>query len=158
MKIEKNSILYIKKLENFPKDLDGIKYGTEFSSGIDLIAAIEKNLILRPMQRILVTTGISIAFDELDFEAQIRSRSGIACNSGVVVLNSPATIDNDYRGEIKVILMNFGDKDFIIEPKMRIAQMVICKYIRVSQEYISDFEELHLTNRGSGGFGSTGLN
>ena len=157
MNIKKQPILYIKKLENFPKDLDEIKYATEYSSGIDLIAAIQENLILKPMQRILVPTGISIAFDEQDFEGQIRSRSGTAWKNGIVVLNSPGTIDNDYRGEVKVILMNFGDLDFIIEPKMRIAQIVICKYARMCTEYIDDFETLHLTKRGAGGFGSTGL-
>jgi dUTP pyrophosphatase len=150
--------IYIKKLENFPKDLDSIRYATENSSGIDLIAAIENNMIIKPMERILVPTGISIAFEESDLEAQIRSRSGLAYKNGVIVFNSPGTIDNDYRGEIKIILANFGDKDFIIEPKMRIAQMVISRYIKSEISFIENFQERNLnTERGEGGFGSTGL-
>jgi dUTP pyrophosphatase len=149
--------LYIKKLEHFPDCVDGINYATEFSSGIDLVAAIDDEIVLKPMQRILVPTGISIAFDNQIFEAQIRSRSGLAFKNGIVVLNSPGTIDNDYRGEIKVLLINFSNEDFKITKAMRIAQMVIIKFERVKIEYLKNFESDQKTQRDCGGFGSTGL-
>lgn len=145
-------ILNIKKFEHFPSNLE-LKYQTDFSSGIDLFAAIQEKIIIKKNQRILIPAGISVELNEKNYEIQIRSRSGLALNHGVVVLNSPGTVDNDYRGEIKVILMNFGDSDFILEPGMRIAQMVICQYYHVKIEYKNELDE---TNRGSGGFGSTG--
>jgi dUTP pyrophosphatase len=142
----------IKKLEHFLQD-STLSYATEFSSGIDLIAAIDEKIILKKFQRILVTTGISIEMP-YGYEAQVRSRSGLAWKNGIMVLNSPGTIDNDYRGEIKVILINFGEKDFIIEPKMRIAQMV---FARFAQANLIDEDNLKDTNRLDGGFGSTGI-
>jgi len=145
-------ILNIKKFEHFPSNLE-LKYQTDFSSGIDLFAAIQEKIIIKKNQRILIPAGISVELNEKNYEIQIRSRSGLALNHGIVVLNSPGTVDNDYRGEIKVILMNFGDSDFILEPGMRIAQMVICQYYHVKIEYKNELDE---TNRGSGGFGSTG--
>ena len=141
----------IKKLEHFPQD-SNLAYATEFSSGIDLIAAIDDKIILKKFQRILVPTGISIEMPH-GYEAQIRSRSGLAWKNGIMVLNSPGTIDNDYRGEIKVILINFGEEDFIIEPKMRIAQMIFATF---TQANLIDENNLKDTNRSDGGFGSTG--
>lgn len=146
--------MFVKKLVHFPND-GLINYATEHSSGIDLIAAIDSALVLQPGKWLMVPTGISIAFDDQRLEAQVRSRSGLAYKNGVVVLNSPGTIDNDYRGEIKIILMNMGEKDFIIEPKMRIAQMVIAKYEKVNIEFKPCLDEFS-TIRGEGGFGSTG--
>ncbi len=142
----------IKKLNHFPQDVT-LAYATEFSSGIDLIASIDEKIILKKSQRLLIPSGISIEMPE-GYEAQIRSRSGLAWKNGVMVLNSPGTIDNDYRGEIKVILMNFGEEDFIIEPKMRIAQMVFAQFI---QGNCIDESDLNDTNRSNGGFGSTGV-
>ncbi len=145
-------ILNIKKFKHFPSNLE-LKYQTDFSSGIDLFAAIKEKIIIKKNQRILIPAGISVELNEKNYEIQIRSRSGLALNHGIVVLNSPGTVDNDYRGEIKVILMNFGDSDFILEPGMRIAQIVICQYYHAKIEYKNELDE---TNRGSGGFGSTG--
>jgi dUTP pyrophosphatase len=141
----------IKKLDHFPKNTN-LSYATEFSSGIDLIASIDEKIILKKSQRILIPTGISIEMPR-GYEAQIRSRSGLAWKNGVIVLNSPGTIDNDYRGEIKIILMNFGEEDFIIEPKMRIAQMIFAQFIQANLNEDDDLED---TNRSDGGFGSTG--
>jgi dUTP pyrophosphatase len=141
----------IKKLDHFPKDAI-LSYATEFSSGIDLIAAINEKVILKKSHRLLIPTGFSIEMPQ-GYEAQIRSRSGLAWKNGIMVLNSPGTIDNDYRGEIKVILMNFGEEDFIIEPKMRIAQMIFATFIQANLTDNSDLED---TKRSDGGFGSTG--
>jgi dUTP pyrophosphatase len=149
------AFIYIKKMDHFPKNLDGINYQTKHSSGIDLVAAISDSIIIKPFERILVPTGVSIAFNEFDLEAQIRSRSGLAFKNGIIVLNSPGTIDNDYRGEIKVLLINLSNEEFKIEPGMRIAQMVIAKYIKVEQKYIDDLSFVS-TERNDGGFGSTG--
>lgn len=141
----------IKKLIHFPEN-SILSYATQFSSGVDLIAAIEEKIILKKSQRILVPSGISIEMP-LGYEAQIRSRSGLAWKNGVMVLNSPGTIDNDYRGEIKVILANLGEEDFIIEPKMRIAQMIFTTFIQAN---LIDENNLKDTKRSDGGFGSTG--
>lgn len=142
----------IKKLSHFPQNTF-LSYATEFSSGIDLIAAINEEIILPKMERILIPTGISIEMP-IGYEGQIRSRSGLSLKNGVVVLNSPGTIDNDYRGEIKVILMNFGNEDFTISPSMRIAQMVFASFIQGDLIYES---ELNDTIRSDNGFGSTGV-
>lgn len=141
----------IKKFEHFPKDII-LSYATKFSSGIDLIAAINKKIILSSFKKILIPSGIAIEMPS-GYEAQIRSRSGLALKNGIMVLNSPATIDNDYRGEIKIILMNLGDEDFIIEPKMRIAQMIFAQF---TQANLIDANDLQNTSRSDGGFGSTG--
>lgn len=127
-------------------------YATAQSAGMDLCAAVDSPLTLKPGARILVPTGLAIALPP-GFEAQIRPRSGLAFKNGVTVLNSPGTIDADYRGEIKVILANLGAEDFIIERGMRIAQMVIARHETVQWEMV---ETLDNTARGSGGFGSTG--
>jgi len=127
-------------------------YATDLSAGMDLEAAIDTDIILNPGERVLVATGLSIALTA-GFEAQIRPRSGLTYKHGVTVLNSPGTIDADYRGEIKVILTNLGTEPFTITRGERIAQMVIAKHEQVSWNIVADLDE---TERGEGGFGSTG--
>jgi dUTP pyrophosphatase len=129
------------------------KYQTDHSAGLDLCACIDRDIILMPGERVLVPTGISIELPD-GYEAQVRPRSGLAINHGVTVLNSPGTIDPDYRGEVKVILINLGKEPFVIKNGMRIAQMVISKFERVEVEVV---EELSQTRRGEEGFGSTGV-
>ncbi len=127
-------------------------YKTEGSSGMDLMAFIEEPIKISPNCTYLVPTGLSLAFPH-EYEVQIRPRSGLAIKSSITVLNTPGTIDSDYRGEIKVILINHGTKDFFVNNKDRIAQMVLTPVIKI------DFEEtdtLPDTVRGEGGFGSTG--
>ena len=128
------------------------KYKTQGSSGLDLMAFIEKSIKLNPKESVLVPTGISIAIEE-DLEIQIRPRSGLAAKSNISVLNTPGTIDSDYRGEIKVILFNHSNNEFIINNKDRIAQMVLAPIIKADFEEV---DELPDTIRGEGGFGSTG--
>ena len=128
------------------------KYKTEGSSGLDLMAFIEKSIKLNPKESVLVPTGISVAIAE-DLEIQIRPRSGLAAKSNISVLNTPGTIDSDYRGEIKVILFNHGNNEFIINNKDRIAQMVLAPIIKAEFEEVNELPD---TIRGEGGFGSTG--
>lgn len=127
-------------------------YGTEDSAGMDLIAAIDGPITLSPGKRTLVPTGIAIALTK-GFEAQVRPRSGLALKNGITVLNSPGTIDADYRGEVCVILINHGEEPFMIEPGMRVAQMVIAAYQRVTWDEVENLDD---TSRGEKGFGSTG--
>ena len=128
-------------------------YETEGSAGMDLRAYIEEPLTLKPGQRMLVPTGLYIELP-VGYEAQIRARSGLAIKKGIGLVNGIGTIDSDYRGEIKVILINWGDEDFVIENGDRIAQMVIARYERIEWEQTDDLSE---TERGSGGFGHTGV-
>ncbi len=128
-------------------------YATTQSAGMDLTAALEEAIEIGAGERALIPTGLSIALP-LGFEAQVRPRSGLAINYGVTVLNSPGTIDADYRGEIKVILINHGQEPFTVQRGMRIAQMVVERYTHVNWEVVSQFDED--TERGDGGFGSTG--
>ncbi len=130
-------------------------YATKQSAGMDLTAALEEALELGAGERALIPTGLSIALP-LGFEAQIRPRSGLALNHGVTVLNSPGTIDADYRGEIKVILINHGQEPFTVQRGMRIAQMVVERFTHVNWKTVSELEEND--ERGEGGFGSTGKN
>lgn len=132
--------------------LDLPAYATAQSAGMDLVAAIESELVLAPGKRAIVPSGLAIALPA-GFEAQVRPRSGLAAKNGVTVLNSPGTIDADYRGEVGVILINHGDADFTITRGMRIAQMVIAP---VTQAVWQEAESLDETARGAGGFGSTG--
>jgi dUTP pyrophosphatase len=134
------------------KDVAIPKYETSGSSGLDLEAYINNEIILKPGQRTLVPTGIAVAIPD-DLEIQIRPRSGLAFKQGISVLNTPGTIDSDYRGEIKVILINLGQENFTIKKFQRIAQMIICPIIKVT---LLETEELPITIRGKGGFGSTG--
>lgn len=127
-------------------------YQTEESAGMDLRAAIEEDVILAPLQRQLVPTGLFIELPR-GFEAQVRPRSGLAFKHGITVLNSPGTVDSDYRGEIKVLLVNLSGEPFTIAPGERIAQLVVSRHERVQWEEAS---ELNQTARGSGGYGSTG--
>jgi dUTP pyrophosphatase len=146
------TILKIKKLEN-SQGLNLPKYETSGSAGMDLVAGIDENIIIKSHESKLIKTGIAIALEN-GYEAQIRPRSGLALKNGITVLNTPGTIDCDYRGEICVILINHGKEDFIVSKGMRIAQMVISKYEQAEIIEVSDLDE---TLRGKGGFGSTGV-
>lgn len=128
-------------------------YATLLSAGMDLRANISEDIILKPLQRVLVPTGLFIALPQ-GYEAQIRPRSGLALKSGITLLNSPGTVDADYRGEIGVILANLSDKDFTIKDGDRIAQMVIAKHELVEW---CEVKELDNTERGEGGFGHSGV-
>ena len=128
------------------------EYATALSAGMDLRANIDEPVTLRPLQRSLIPTGIYIQLSE-GYEAQIRPRSGLAVKHGISIVNSPGTIDADYRGEIRVILVNLSDEDFIINDGERICQMVIARHTRVEWLQVDDLDE---TKRGSGGFGHTG--
>jgi len=128
------------------------KYKTEGSSGMDLMALIEKPIKIKPQSSALISTGLSIAIPE-DTEVQIRPRSGLAAKSSISVLNTPGTIDSDYRGEIKIILFNHGKEEFTVNNMDRIAQMILMPVLKVEFEEV---EELPKSVRGSGGFGSTG--
>ena len=127
-------------------------YKTNGSSGMDLMAFIKEPITLKPKSSCLVPTGLSVAFTN-DFEIQIRPRSGLALKNNISILNTPGTIDSDYRGELKIILYNHGNNDFLINNKDRIAQMVLTPVIKISLE---ETENLPETIRGEDGFGSTG--
>ena len=127
-------------------------YATDGSSGLDLYAALEEPLEIGPLERAMIPTGIRIALIS-GLEAQVRPRSGLAVKKGLTVLNSPGTIDSDYRGEIRVILVNLSNETVELKPGERIAQMVVAKYERVEWQEV---DELNKTERGEGGFGSTG--
>ena len=129
-------------------------YATIASAGVDLRANIEEPITLKPLERTLVKTGLFIELP-VGYEAQVRPRSGLAFKKGITVLNTPGTIDADYRGEIGVILVNLSNEDFVVENGERVAQMVIAKHERA--EWI-EVEDLSVTERGAGGFGSTGKN
>jgi dUTP pyrophosphatase len=127
-------------------------YATEHSAGMDLSAALEEAIEIGPGERMMIPTGLSMAMPD-GYEAQIRPRSGLAVKHGVTVLNTPGTIDADYRGEIKVCLINHGQEPFTVERGMRIAQMVIARHANVKWIKVESLDE---TERGTGGFGSTG--
>ena len=129
-------------------------YATSESAGLDLMAAIKEDIVILSKAYAKIPTGIAIALAN-GHEAQIRPRSGLAAKFGVTVLNSPGTIDADYRGEIQVLLINHSDIDFVVTPGMRIAQMIIAKFEKA--EFISSNLSKHSTERGVGGFGSTGV-
>ena len=128
------------------------RYETEGSSGMDLSANINSNIEIEPGDSTIIPTGISVSIPK-NFEIQIRPRSGLAAKNQISVLNTPGTIDADYRGEIKVILINLGKKKFVVEKGSRIAQMGLCP---IAKAKIREVENLEKTDRGSGGFGSTG--
>ena len=142
----------IKKLPH-AVDLELPRYATANSAGADLLAAVDANVTLRPGERSIIPTGIQITLPP-DYEAQIRPRSGLAIKNGVTCLNSPGTIDADYRGEIGVILINHSTETFIIERGMRIAQLIIAPVVSVLWDEVESFDQ---TERGAGGFGSTGV-
>jgi dUTP pyrophosphatase len=128
-------------------------YETIASAGMDLRASLSEAITLKPLERAIVKTGLFMALP-VGYEAQVRPRSGLAAKKGITVLNSPGTIDADYRGEIGVILVNLSNEDFVIENGERIAQMVIAKHERANWKEV---KELSTTERGAGGFGSTGV-
>ena len=144
--------LLIRRMENNP-DLPLPEYETKSAAGLDLPAAVSQDLTLDPGGHALIPTGLSVALPA-GFEAQIRPRSGLAAKNGITVLNSPGTIDADYRGEINVILINLGKEPFTISRGMRVAQMIIAP---VTQIDVLEVEKLDETARGTGGFGSTGI-
>ena len=139
----------IKKLD--PK-VELPAYKTEGASGMDLMALVKEPITLKPNSSCLVPTGLAVAFSS-DYEIQIRPRSGLAAKNSIGVLNTPGTIDSDYRGEIKVILFNHGKSDFLINNKDRIAQMILTPVVKLEFE---ETDDLPLSVRGEGGFGSTG--
>lgn len=141
----------IKIINQSPNNLPS--YATAQSAGMDLRANIEGNLTLKPLERVIVPTGIFISLPE-GYEAQIRPRSGLAAKHGITVLNSPGTIDSDYLGEIKAILVNLSNEDFVISNGDRVCQMVIAKHENISWKEVVDFDIS--TERGEGGFGHTG--
>ena len=139
----------IKRLNS---DVEIPTYKTSGASGMDLMAFIDKPIILKSKHSCIVPTGLAMAFSE-DYEIQIRPRSGLAAKNNISVLNTPGTIDSDYRGEIKIILINHGNEEFIINNKDRIAQMVLTPVIKIN---LKETDDLPRTIRGKGGFGSTG--
>ncbi|WP_421774315.1 dUTP diphosphatase [Gracilimonas sp.] len=142
----------IKKLDH-AKDLPLPNYESVAAAGMDVRAAVESPIVIKPGGRSLIPTGLQMALPE-GYEAQIRPRSGLAIRNGITMLNSPGTIDADYRGEVKVIAINHGEEEFVVNHGDRIAQMVIAP---VTQLPLLEVDELDETDRGEGGFGSTGL-
>ena len=140
-------------IKRLSKEVTLPKYETDGSSGLDLAAFIDKNIEIKPGKSKIIPTGLAVAIPK-NFEIQIRPRSGLAAKNQISVLNTPGTIDADYRGELKVILINLSDKSFIVERGLRIAQMVLCPVIKAE---LREVETLEGTKRGSGGFGSTGV-
>jgi len=141
-------------IKRLSKNIPLPKYETSGSSGMDLAANLEKSVKIEPGKVSVIPTGISLSIPQ-NFEIQIRPRSGLAAKNQISVLNTPGTIDTDYRGEIKVILINLGNRTFVVEKGARIAQMVLCPVVKAE---LREVDSLETTKRGSGGFGSTGTN
>ena len=139
-------------IKRLSKSVSLPKYETDGSSGMDLAANIEKEIKIEPGKSAIISTGLAVSIPK-NFEIQIRPRSGLAAKNQISVLNTPGTIDADYRGELKVILINLGEKKFKIEKGLRIAQMILCPVIKATLREVNELEE---TERGTGGFGSTG--
>ena len=146
-------VVKISRLSNSLPDISLPQYLTKGSAGMDLCAAIKEKLTIRPGKTMLIPTGFSIELPH-GYEAQVRPRSGLASKYNIGILNSPGTIDSDYRGEIKVILTNFGRKNFTVRRGDRIAQMVVARYFRVD---LREVKKLKSSRRGRGGFGHSGL-
>jgi len=140
-------------IKRLSKDVALPKYETDGSSGLDLAANTDKQIKILPGKSEIIPTGLAVAIPK-NFEIQIRPRSGLAAKSQISVLNTPGTIDADYRGELKVILINLSDKVFIVKKGLRIAQMVLCPVVKAKLKEVTELEN---TERGSGGFGSTGI-
>ena len=140
-------------IKRLSKEVTLPKYETDGSSGLDLAAFIDKNIEIKPGKSEIIPTGLAVSIPK-NFEIQIRPRSGLAAKSQISVLNTPGTIDADYRGELKVILINLSDKIFVVEKGLRIAQMVLCPVVKATLKEVTELEN---TERGSGGFGSTGI-
>ena len=143
--------IYIKNISS-KLDFKLPNYESEGAAGMDLSADIDSDIIIKPLERSLIPTGIAISLPE-DLEAQIRPRSGLAIKHGITLLNSPGTIDSDYRGEIKVILVNLSNDNYTIKPYDRIAQIIISQFVKAEFEIADNLDE---TDRGNSGFGSTG--
>ncbi|MBL6840849.1 MAG: dUTP diphosphatase [Pelagibacterales bacterium] len=143
--------VYIKKISS-KSDFKLPNYETKGAAGMDLSADIESEVTLKPLERSLIPTGIAISLPK-DLEAQIRPRSGLAIKHGITILNTPGTIDSDYRGEIKVILVNLSNDNYTIKPQDRIAQMVFSQFVTGEFDIVENLDE---TDRGDSGFGSTG--
>ncbi len=139
-------------IKRLTKNIPLPKYETDGSSGMDIAANVEKEIEISPGKSEIISTGLAVSIPK-NYEIQIRPRSGLAAKNKISVLNTPGTIDADYRGEIKVILINHGEKKFTIEKGLRIAQMVLCPVVKA---VVKEVDELEETKRGSGGFGSTG--
>ena len=139
-------------IKRLSKNIPIPKYETDGSSGLDLAANIEKSIEIKPGETLIIPTGIALSIPK-NFEIQIRPRSGLAAKKQISVLNTPGTIDADYRGEVKVILINLGKEAFTVEKGSRIAQMVMCPIVKAK---LIEVENLEKTKRGAGGFGSTG--
>ena len=144
-------MLNVKVINKGPLPLPA--YATSQSAGMDLRANIDESIVLHPMERRLVPTGLHIALPQ-GFEAQIRPRSGLALKHGITVLNTPGTIDADYRGELMVLLINFSDTDFVINDGERIAQMVVARHEQIEFQLVDELDD---TERGAGGYGHTGV-
>jgi dUTP pyrophosphatase len=142
----------VRRVRAHPEPLPLPRYETELAAGMDLRADIEGELTLGPLQRLAVPTGLALALPP-DYEAQVRPRSGLALRHGITLLNSPGTVDADYRGEVKVVLINLSHEPFTLKRGERIAQLVVAPVSRAS---LVEFEVLDATERGEGGFGSTG--
>jgi len=140
-------------IKRLSKNIPLPKYETDGSSGMDIAAHVKANIEIKPGKTVIIPTGLAVSIPK-NFEIQIRPRSGLAAKNQISVLNTPGTIDADYRGELKVILINLGDKSFVVEKGLRIAQIVLCPIIRAN---IKEVDTLENTKRGSGGFGSTGI-
>ena len=140
-------------IKRLSKDVALPKYETKGSSGLDLAANTDKQIKILPGKSEIIPTGLAVAIPK-NFEIQIRPRSGLAAKSQISVLNTPGTIDADYRGELKVILINLSDKVFVVKKGLRIAQMVLCPVVKAKLKEVTELEN---TERGSGGFGSTGI-
>lgn len=147
---EKKVVVRVKKLENFKGELP--KYQSALASGVDVRAQLNESIILKPGQRVLIPTGLSFAIAE-GYEIQARPRSGWAIRDGVSLVNTPGTIDADYRGEVKIILINLGESEVTIQDQDRIAQLVVCPVVQANFQVVEDLDH---TVRGGGGFGSTG--
>ena len=145
-------ILQYKKL-NTDIPSKELEYSTEGSAGIDLSSAIQEDVIIKPGERKLITTNLILAIPP-GYEGQVRPRSGLALKYGITVLNSPGTIDSDYRGEVKALLVNFGTENFTVKFGDRIAQLIISKYEKVEPVLVTELSD---TSRGTGGYGSTGI-
>lgn len=157
MSESKKSLVKLKKLDHYDTDFDLPKYESEQAAGADIRACLPqgstgKTLVIEPGQRVLVPTGLAMEIPA-GFEVQIRPRSGLSLKTQLLVVNSPGTIDADYRGEVKIIMGNFGNEPEVIEHGQRIAQMVLCP---ITQASFAWSEQLSTTERGAGGFGSTG--
>ena len=140
-------------IKRLSKEVNLTKYETDGSSGLDLAAFIDRDIEIKPGKSEIIPTGLAVAIPK-NFEIQIRPRSGLAAKNQISVLNTPGTIDSDYRGELKVILINLSDKTFVVEKGLRIAQMVLCSIIKAKFREVESLDE---TKRGLGGFGSTGV-